>query len=145
MLEEIGFGDVEIGPPVDLVGLCQGGWMALVYAARFPGKVRIRCVSDRQLTPETSAAFYGVARRVMEIACGIASCSEVEILVKSTRYGPVIEVRNREAGVEALGATYSRSDPGLLLLEHQAARDSLGLRIALERDKGLLVRAWRRQ
>ncbi len=27
-------------PPVDLVGLCQGGWMALVYAARFPGKVR---------------------------------------------------------------------------------------------------------
>jgi poly(3-hydroxyalkanoate) synthetase len=29
-----------LGPPVDLVGLCQGGWMALVYAARFPGKVR---------------------------------------------------------------------------------------------------------
>ena len=27
-------------PPVDLVGLCQGGWLALVYAARFPGKVR---------------------------------------------------------------------------------------------------------
>jgi poly(3-hydroxyalkanoate) synthetase len=30
----------EIGVPVDLIGLCQGGWMALVYAARFPGKVR---------------------------------------------------------------------------------------------------------
>ncbi len=30
----------EIGPPVDLVGLCQGGWMALTYAARFPHKVR---------------------------------------------------------------------------------------------------------
>jgi poly(3-hydroxyalkanoate) synthetase len=30
----------EIGIPVDLIGLCQGGWMALVYAARFPGKVR---------------------------------------------------------------------------------------------------------
>jgi pimeloyl-ACP methyl ester carboxylesterase len=29
----------EIGAPVDLIGLCQGGWMALVYAARFPGKV----------------------------------------------------------------------------------------------------------
>src|SRR5262249_41750702 len=24
---------------VDLVGLCQGGWMALIYAARFPHKV----------------------------------------------------------------------------------------------------------
>jgi poly(3-hydroxybutyrate) depolymerase len=30
----------EIGPPVDLIGLCQGGWMALTYAARFPRKVR---------------------------------------------------------------------------------------------------------
>jgi poly(3-hydroxyalkanoate) synthetase len=30
----------EIDPPVDLIGLCQGGWMALVYAARFPHKVR---------------------------------------------------------------------------------------------------------
>jgi len=30
----------EIGGSVDLIGLCQGGWMALIYAARFPGKVR---------------------------------------------------------------------------------------------------------
>jgi poly(3-hydroxyalkanoate) synthetase len=30
----------EIGAPVDLVGLCQGGWLSLVFAARFPAKVR---------------------------------------------------------------------------------------------------------
>jgi poly(3-hydroxybutyrate) depolymerase len=29
-----------LGGPVDLVGLCQGGWLSLVYAARFPAKVR---------------------------------------------------------------------------------------------------------
>jgi poly(3-hydroxyalkanoate) synthetase len=28
------------GAPVDLVGLCQGGWLSVLYAARFPGKVR---------------------------------------------------------------------------------------------------------
>ncbi|ARN83646.1 hypothetical protein B1812_13765 [Methylocystis bryophila] len=30
----------EIGPPADLVGVCQGGWLSLVYATRFPGKIR---------------------------------------------------------------------------------------------------------
>ncbi|HTV30449.1 MAG TPA: alpha/beta fold hydrolase, partial [Xanthobacteraceae bacterium] len=30
----------HIGGPVDVIGLCQGGWMALIYAARFPTKIR---------------------------------------------------------------------------------------------------------
>jgi poly(3-hydroxybutyrate) depolymerase len=30
----------HVGGLVDLVGLCQGGWLSLVYAGRFPGKVR---------------------------------------------------------------------------------------------------------
>ena len=30
----------ELGGRVDLIGLCQGGWMALLFAARFPEKVR---------------------------------------------------------------------------------------------------------
>jgi poly(3-hydroxyalkanoate) synthetase len=29
----------EVGGQVDLIGLCQGGWLALIYAARFPAKV----------------------------------------------------------------------------------------------------------
>jgi poly(3-hydroxybutyrate) depolymerase len=30
----------QLGGTVDLIGLCQGGWIALLYAARFPAKVR---------------------------------------------------------------------------------------------------------
>ena len=30
----------HLGGSVDLVGLCQGGWLSLIYAARFPAKVR---------------------------------------------------------------------------------------------------------
>src|SRR6266446_6353609 len=30
----------RVGGLVDLIGLCQGGWLSLVYAGRFPAKVR---------------------------------------------------------------------------------------------------------
>ena len=30
----------HVGGFVDLIGLCQGGWLSLIYAARFPAKVR---------------------------------------------------------------------------------------------------------
>src|SRR5712692_5471576 len=30
----------HLGGLVDLVGLCQGGWLSLVYAGRFPAKIR---------------------------------------------------------------------------------------------------------
>ena len=30
----------QLGGRIDLIGLCQGGWMSLLYAARFPTKIR---------------------------------------------------------------------------------------------------------
>lgn len=39
-LAELNVAIDEIGAPVDLVGLCQGGVIAMIYAARFPAKVR---------------------------------------------------------------------------------------------------------
>jgi poly(3-hydroxybutyrate) depolymerase len=39
-LSEINVAVDDLGGSVHLVGLCQGGWMSTMYAARFPGKVR---------------------------------------------------------------------------------------------------------
>ncbi|MDR3464467.1 MAG: alpha/beta fold hydrolase [Xanthobacteraceae bacterium] len=41
----------DIGGPVDLIGLCQGGWLALVYAARFPAKVRRLVIAGAPVDP----------------------------------------------------------------------------------------------
>ena len=38
-LAEINVAVEEVGGRAHLVGLCQGGWMAAMYASRFPGKV----------------------------------------------------------------------------------------------------------
>ncbi|MEO6354211.1 MAG: alpha/beta fold hydrolase [Burkholderiaceae bacterium] len=39
-LAEINVAVDHLGGVVDLIGLCQGGWMSAMYAARFPAKVR---------------------------------------------------------------------------------------------------------
>jgi poly(3-hydroxyalkanoate) synthetase len=39
-LAELNVAVDTLGGKADLVGLCQGGWMALAFAARFPNKVR---------------------------------------------------------------------------------------------------------
>lgn len=54
----------EFGEPVDLIGLCQGGWLALVYAARFPAKVRRLVLAGVPI--DVSAA----ASRLSELASG---------------------------------------------------------------------------
>ena len=50
----------EIGAPADVVGVCQGGWLSLLYAARFPGKIRKLVLAgapiDTQAAPSALAA-----------------------------------------------------------------------------------------
>jgi poly(3-hydroxyalkanoate) synthetase len=52
----------DIGPPVDLIGLCQGGCMALIYAARFPEKIRkLALVAAPIDTAAAPSALSGLA------------------------------------------------------------------------------------
>ena len=60
----------DLGAPVNLVGLCQGGWMCAMFAARFPRKVRSLVLAGspidtsagdgplRQLVQELPQSFY---------------------------------------------------------------------------------------
>ncbi|MDC7786059.1 poly(3-hydroxyalkanoate) synthetase [Rhodoplanes sp. TEM] len=50
----------DLPGPVDMIGVCQGGWMALLFAARFPTKVRRLVVAGAPLDLE--AGDSGLAR-----------------------------------------------------------------------------------
>jgi poly(3-hydroxyalkanoate) synthetase len=58
----------EIGPPVDLVGLCQGGWMALVYAARFPAKVRRLVLAGAPIDTDVGTSRITAAAHSLPLA-----------------------------------------------------------------------------
>ncbi len=55
----------SLPPPVDIIGLCQGGWMALAYAARFPHKVRKLVLAGAPVDIESgTSALSALAARV---------------------------------------------------------------------------------
>jgi poly(3-hydroxybutyrate) depolymerase len=51
----------ELGGRVNMVGLCQGGWMASMYAARFPAKVASLVLAG---TPVDTDAGHGPIREM---------------------------------------------------------------------------------
>ena len=51
----------ELGGRVNLVGLCQGGWMSALYAARFPAKVASLVLAG---SPIDTGAGNGPARKI---------------------------------------------------------------------------------
>lgn len=58
----------DIGAPVDLVGLCQGGWLGLVYAARFPDKVRKLVLAGAPVDTEAAESPLSLAAHAVPLA-----------------------------------------------------------------------------
>lgn len=66
-LAELNVAVDEIGAPVDLVGLCQGGIMALIYAARFPDKVRKLVLAGTPVDIEAAPSLLAITARNLPI------------------------------------------------------------------------------
>src|SRR5208337_3556959 len=56
----------DLGGRASLVGLCQGGWLAAAYAARFPGKVDKLVLAGAPIDP--GAAESGITRALASVS-----------------------------------------------------------------------------
>jgi len=64
-LSEINAVADDLGGEVILVGLCQGGWMSSMYAARFPHKVRAMVLAGSPI--DTQAGDGSLKHMVQEL------------------------------------------------------------------------------
>jgi poly(3-hydroxyalkanoate) synthetase len=97
----------EIGPPLDLIGLCQGGWMSLLYAARFPEKVRrlvlvgtpVDVSVESELSQMVGRAVTGAFEALVTSGGGLARGTD---LIRLWRSNPDMEIAlQRSLGDEA--------------------------------------------
>jgi len=123
-----------IGPPLDLIGLCQGGWMSLLYAARFPEKVRrlvlVGAPVDVSVESELSQMVAHAATGVFEgLVSGGGGLVRGADLIRLWRANPDIEIvlqrelSGEDADAQALRKRFARWHtetldlPGMFYLE----------------------------
>ncbi|WP_181705781.1 alpha/beta fold hydrolase [Chthonobacter rhizosphaerae] len=95
----------DIGGRVRLIGLCQGGWMALLFAARFPDKVESVVAAGAPLDTAAGSSLLTVSARATPSAL-------FETMVEAGG-GRVLGDALTQAFVHAAGATPADGALGL--------------------------------
>ncbi len=108
---------------------------------RFAGSVRLVADPSVKIDPQIATPLYHIAQEAVENAVQHAGCSTIEIALKSTQKGPILEVRDNGRGFDPDDVSGSRRGLGLLSMEHYAAQAGLDLSITSNRDGGTRVRA----
>ncbi|HUI79534.1 MAG TPA: histidine kinase [Bryobacteraceae bacterium] len=109
--------------------------------ANFDGAISLRADPSVKIDPKIASPLYHIAQESVANAIQHAACSDIEIALKSSRSGPVLEVRDNGRGFDPGDVLGTRRGLGLLTMEHYAAQAGLVLAITSNRDTGTLVRA----
>lgn len=143
MMEQVREYSYELNPSiVERAGL----WPALDRLVsrtrtRFPGSVSLHADRAAKIPPGVATALYHIAQEAIENALQHASCSLIEIAVKSTRSGPILAVRDNGRGFDPEDILGVRRGLGLLSMEHYATQAGLELSFFSQPDAGTEVRA----
>ncbi|HXM41834.1 MAG TPA: histidine kinase [Bryobacteraceae bacterium] len=107
----------------------------------FSGNVRVFADATAQPSPEAAAALYRIAQEASRHAARRTGCSAIEILLKSLRSGPALEIRDNAPGPDAADWTFRGGWLERLVMQHFADRAGIELQIESAPGKGTLVRA----
>jgi signal transduction histidine kinase len=110
---------------------------------RFQGSVRVNVDPSLKLDPKVASALFYIAQEAAQNAVQHSGCSAIEIAVKSTRKGAILEVRDNGRGFDPGDVLGVRRGLGLLSMEHYAAQAGFELTFATNPEGGTVVRAAR--
>jgi signal transduction histidine kinase len=143
MMESVREYSYELNPStVERAGLRPAlDRLATRIRARYPGALRVNVDPFLKIDPTLARPLYQIGQEAVENAVQHSSCSTIEIAVKSTRTGTVLEVRDNGRGFDPADLIAGRRGLGLLSMEHYAAEAGLELSITSTREFGTTVRA----
>jgi signal transduction histidine kinase len=131
----------ELNPVAERLGLRTAlDQLAGRLRADFKGKVRVFADATAQPAPEAAAALYRIAQEAANGAARRAGCSAIEILLKSLRSGPALEIRDNGPGFDR-DAALQGGGLELLVMQHFADQAGIELQIDSAPDRGTVVRA----
>ena len=111
------------------------------YRERFSGSLRLMVDLEERLSPEVSSAMYKIADQALANAVRHARCDLIEVLVKPTPRGTVLEVRDHGEGFELDSVRDRVPGLGLLLMEYYASQAGIRLTVESLPSSGTVVRA----
>jgi PAS domain S-box-containing protein len=143
MMEQVREYSYELNPStVERAGLRAAlDRLATRVRERFTGALRVNVDPSLKIDPKIATALYQVVQEAVQNSVQHAACSAIEIAVKSTRVGPLLEVRDNGKGFDPSDLLGGYRGLGLLSMEHYAAQAGLELSITSHRETGTLVRA----
>ena len=110
------------------------------FRASFPGSLRFLYDTQVRVPLPVGDAFYKVAELAIDNAVQHAEASKIEVHVKSSPVGAVLEVRDNGKGFTPAQANVQTPGLGLLLIEHYASHAPIEVAIKSKPGKGTVVR-----
>ena len=111
------------------------------FRKSFPGGLRLIYDSSVRIPPAAAVALERIAEEAVANSVRHARCGQIEIIVKSTREGVALQVRDDGVGFDYEQQRRFPQGLGLLTMEYCAAEAGLRLTIGGTPGNGATVRA----